>query len=50
MHQELSPRQREVVALVAEGKTNAQIALQTRPDRGDGEELPGQRDAQGRSG
>ena len=29
MHQELSPREREVVALAAEGKTNAQIALQT---------------------
>ncbi|MCL4241560.1 MAG: hypothetical protein KJ048_09430 [Dehalococcoidia bacterium] len=29
MHQDLSPREREVVGLVAQGKTNAQIALQT---------------------
>jgi DNA-binding NarL/FixJ family response regulator len=29
MHQELSPREREVAALVAQGKTNAQIALET---------------------
>lgn len=29
MHQDLSPREREVVALVAEGKTNKEIARQT---------------------
>ena len=30
MHQDLSPREREVVALVAQDKTNAQVALDTR--------------------
>ena len=29
MHEGLSPREREVVEMVAQGKTNAQIALQT---------------------
>jgi len=29
MHEDLSPREREVAAMVAKGKTNAQIALQT---------------------
>jgi FixJ family two-component response regulator len=29
MHQDLSPREREVAALVAQGKTNALIALET---------------------
>jgi non-specific serine/threonine protein kinase len=29
MHQELSPREREVAALVAEGKTNKEIAVTT---------------------
>jgi DNA-binding NarL/FixJ family response regulator len=29
MNRDLGPREREVVALVAEGKTNAQIALET---------------------
>ena len=29
MHEDLSPREREVAEMVAQGKTNAQIALQT---------------------
>jgi DNA-binding NarL/FixJ family response regulator len=29
MYQDLSPREREVVAFVAEGKTNGEIALKT---------------------
>ena len=29
MHQELSPKEREVAALVAEGKTNKEIAVTT---------------------
>lgn len=29
MHEGLSPREREVVEMVAQGKTNAQVALET---------------------
>ena len=29
MHEDLSPREREVAEMVAQGKTNAQIALET---------------------
>ena len=48
MHQDLSPREREAVRLVAEGKTNREIALETRPRSEHSERVRGERLPQGR--